>query len=83
MGGSRVFSRGGARLFEFAPNGTYVREIGQGLYGFLFAHVVRIDPQDNIWVVDEGSNMVIKFSPEGRVLMTMGRKPEAIRVPGS
>jgi DNA-binding beta-propeller fold protein YncE len=81
VGGSRVFTRGGARLFEFAPNGTYIREIGQGLYGFLFAHVVRIDLQDNIWVVDEGSNMVIKFSPEGRVIMTMGRKSESVNVP--
>src|SRR5579863_1195386 len=80
-GGSRTFTHGGARLFEFAPNGTYMREIGQGLYGFLFAHVVRIDPQDNIWVVDEGSSMVIKFDPAGRVLLTLGRKPEAVRVP--
>src|SRR5579863_413607 len=28
-GGSRTFTHGGARLFEFAPNGTYMREIGQ------------------------------------------------------
>lgn len=83
VGGSRVFTRGGARLFEFAPNGAYIREIGQGLYGFLFAHVVRVDPQDNIWVVDEGSNMVIKFAPDGRVLMAMGRKPESVRVPAA
>jgi len=83
VGGSRVFTRGGARLFEFAPNGNYIREIGQGLYGFLFAHVVRVDPQDNIWVVDEGSNMVIKFAPDGRVLMAMGRKPESVRVPAA
>ncbi|MBZ5578459.1 MAG: peptidyl-alpha-hydroxyglycine alpha-amidating lyase family protein [Acidobacteriia bacterium] len=80
MGGSRVFTHGGARLFEFTPNGTYVREIGQGLYGFLFAHAVRIDPRDNIWVVDEGSSMIMKFNPEGRVLMTLGRKPESINV---
>jgi len=83
MGGSRVFTRGGARLFEFAPNGNFVREIGQGVYGFLFAHVVRVDPQDNIWVVDEGSSMVIKFDPSGRILMTMGRKPESVRVPAA
>jgi DNA-binding beta-propeller fold protein YncE len=84
VGTERVFARGNgaARLFEFEPSGKFVREIGQGLYGFVFAHVVRVDPQDNIWVVDEGSNMVIKFNPEGRVVMTMGRKPEAIRVPG-
>ena len=81
MGGSRTFTHGGARLFEFAPNGTFMREIGQGVYGFLFAHVVRIDPQDNIWVVDEGSSMVIKFDPTGRILLTLGRKPEAVRVP--
>src|SRR5262252_498366 len=81
VGGSRTFTHGGARLFEFAPNGNYLREIGVGMYGFLFAHVVRVDAQDNIWVVDEGSNMVIKFSPDGRVAMTMGRKPESIRVP--
>jgi len=83
MGGSRTFTHGGARLFEFAPNGTFMREIGQGVYGFLFAHVVRIDPQDNIWVVDEGSSMVIKFDPGGRILLTLGRKPEAVRVPAA
>ena len=84
LGTERSFVRGngGSRLFEFDPTGKYIREIGQGLYGFIFAHTVRIDPQDNIWVVDEGSNMVIKFNPEGRVLMTMGRKPEALFVPG-
>jgi hypothetical protein len=46
------------------------------LYGFVFAHAVRVDPQDNIWAVDEGANMVIKFNPEGRVVMTLGRRPE-------
>jgi len=81
LGTRRTFARGAARLFEFDPSGKFIREIGQGLYGFVFAHTVRIDRQDNIWVVDEGSNMVIKFDPEGRVVMTMGRKPEAIPVP--
>ncbi len=83
FGTSRAFANGGARLFEFDPNGKFVREIGQGLYGFVFAHTVRVDPQDNIWVVDEGSNMVIKFNPEGRVVMTMGRKAEELRVPAA
>jgi sugar lactone lactonase YvrE len=64
------------RLFEFDAKGTYIREIGEGLYGFVFAHAVRVDSKDNIWAVDEGSNMVIKFNPEGRVLMTLGRRPE-------
>src|SRR6266566_4426279 len=81
LGASRVFTHGGARLFEFGPGGNFVREIGQGAYGLMFAHTVRVDPQDNIWVVDEGSNMIIKFNPEARVVMTMGRKPESVPVP--
>ena len=73
-GTNRVFVRSASRLFEFDQTGKYVREIGQGLYGFVQAHAVRVDPQDNIWVVDEGSNMIIKFDPEGRVLMNLGQK---------
>ncbi len=74
-----VYTRSGeTRLFEFDQNGVFVREIGQGLYGFAFAHAVRVDPQDNIWAVDEGSNMVIKFNPAGRVVMVLGRRPEAV-----
>jgi hypothetical protein len=83
MGTNRAFVRNAARLFQFDQNGKYVREIGQGLYGFVFAHAVRVDRQDNIWVIDEGSNMIIKFDPDGRVLMTLGRKPEAINVPAA
>ena len=80
LGGSRVFTHGGSRLFEFDEKGTYVREIGVGIYGFVFAHVVRVDPQDNIWVVDEAANLVMKFDPNGRILMTIGRKPESINI---
>jgi len=80
IGTSRTFTHGGARLLEFDQNGAYVREIGQGLYGFLWAESVKVDPQDNIWVVDRGASLVIKFDPEGRVAMVMGRKPEAITV---
>ena len=62
-----VFTRSAkTRLFEFDQNGDYVREIGEGNYGFEFAHSVRVDPQDNIWAVDEGTNMVIKFNPAGQ-----------------
>jgi hypothetical protein len=74
-----VYTRSGeTRLFEFDQNGTFVRELGQGLYGFTFAHAVRVDKDDNVWAVDEGSNMVIKFNPAGRVVMTLGRRPEAV-----
>src|ERR1700722_9274704 len=77
VGTSRQFGRGAAaRLYEFDEKGNFMREIGKGTYAQAFAHTVRVDPQDNIWMVDEGSNMIVKFSPEGKVLMTIGRKPE-------
>ena len=83
-----VFSRGGsstgpayaetaAQLLEFAPDGKYIREIGKNLYAWSFAHSVRIDKQDNIWAVDKGSDMIVKFNPEGRVMFVSGRKQEA------
>ena len=77
----RVFvytQSGDTRLLEFDEDGDYLREIGAGLYGFEFAHKVRVDRDDNIWAVDEGSNMVIKFNSEGRVTMVLGRRPEAV-----
>src|SRR6185312_10562616 len=66
------------RLFEFDEKGTYVREIGEGAYNFEFAHSVRVDSQDNIWVVDEGTNTVTRFNPEGHITMVIGRRPPAV-----
>jgi len=82
VGGSRVFTHGGSRLFEFDRSGKYVRELGEGVYGFEFAQSVKVDPKDNVWVVDRGSSMVIKFGADGHVAMTLGRKPEAVAEAG-
>ena len=84
LGTERHFHRGagGARLFEFDQSGKYLREIGQGLYGFIFAHTVRVDPQDNIWTVDEGAGTIVKFNPQGQVQMVLGRTPEYLPMPG-
>ena len=69
------------RLFQFDRAGNFVKEIGKGYYGFEFAHSVRVDKDDNIWTVDEGTNLVTKFSPEGKVLMVLGRRPPAVDGP--
>jgi DNA-binding beta-propeller fold protein YncE len=67
-----------AQLFEFDQTNKYVREWGPDMYGASFAHAVRVDKDDNVWVVDEGSNMVIRFNPQGLVTLVLGRKAEAI-----
>jgi DNA-binding beta-propeller fold protein YncE len=66
-----------SQLLEFGPDGRYLREIGHNLYAWSYGHVVRIDKDDNIWAVDKGSDMVVKFNPAGRVEMVFGRKKEA------
>lgn len=82
-----VFSRGNttgpafgataAQILEFGPDGKYIREIGHNLYAWSYAHAIRVDKDDNLWAIDKGSDMIIKFNPEGRVVMVFGRKKEA------
>ena len=72
-----AYGAAAAQLLEFAPDGRFIREIGHNLYAWSFAHSVKVDRQDNICVTDKGSDMVIKFTPEGRVAMVFGRKQEA------
>ena len=67
-----------AELFEFDEQNKFVKEWGQNAYGFSFAHAVRVDKEDNVWVVDEGANMVMKFNPAGLITLVLGRKDEAI-----
>src|SRR5881409_3326892 len=66
-----------SQILEFGPDGKYIREVGKNLYAWSFAHTVRVDRDDNLWAVDKGSDMVVKFNPEGRVVMVFGRKKEA------
>ena len=72
-----AYGAAAAQLLEFDANGDYLREIGHHLYAWSFAHTVKVDREDNVWVTDKGSDMVIKFNPEGRVDMVFGRKQEA------
>src|SRR6476620_9146989 len=80
LGDNRTFYRNGSRLYQFDQGGKFVRELGQDVYGFNAAFGLRIDPQDNVWTIDAGASQVVKFDPEGRVALVLGRKPEAISV---
>ncbi|MBI2833651.1 MAG: 6-bladed beta-propeller [Acidobacteria bacterium] len=87
-----VFSRGNSasgpafgatasQLLEFEGKGKFVREIGKNLAAWSYAHSVRIDKDDNIWAVDKGSNVVVKFNPAGRVIAIYGRRDEPTHGP--
>lgn len=70
-----VLTRGQQAFFEFDDRGTYVRAFGDRL--FTRAHGLRIDRDGNIWATDVGAHTVMKFSPSGELLLTLGTKGEA------
>ena len=75
-----AFAPTAAQLLEFDRNGKFIREIGKDLYAWAFAHTVRIDRDDNIWAIDKGSDMVVKFNQAGKVEMVFGRRKESAEV---
>ncbi|MEA2874777.1 MAG: hypothetical protein QOH67_5152 [Hyphomicrobiales bacterium] len=81
IGTMRPFAHGGSRLFQFDRTGKFMKEVGKDTYAFMAAAQARVDPEDNLWVVDEMSNTVMKFDPQGRVAMLLGRKAESEFVP--
>jgi len=72
-----AYGAAATQVLEFGPDGKYLREIGKNLYAWSYGHVVRVDKDDNIWAIDKGSDMIVKFNPQGRVVMVFGRKKEA------
>ena len=71
-----LYGNATTQILVFDRNGMLVREIGQNVYGLGYSHSIRIDRYDNIWVVDKGTNAVVKFNPAGYVTMNLGRRPE-------
>jgi hypothetical protein len=59
-------------IMAFDRNGKFLRAWGQGM--FKTTHFLRTDRDGNVWVTDRGDHQVFKFSPEGKLLMTLGKK---------
>jgi sugar lactone lactonase YvrE len=71
-----LYGNASTQLLEFDQTGKFVREIGKGVYGIGYSHGVRFDKYDNLWVVDKGTNAVVRFNPAGYVTLNLGRRPE-------
>jgi DNA-binding beta-propeller fold protein YncE len=59
-------------VLAFDESGKFLRSWGRGMFGR--RHGIRVDPDDNVWVLDYGDHQVFKFTPEGKLLMTLGEK---------
>ena len=73
-----VFQRnavGKPQLFEFGPDRNLIRTVGDDVIGHQEkAHGMAIDAQDNVWICDANGATVMKLSPQGKLLMTLGVK---------
>ena len=70
-----VLTRGERTFFEFDENGAFVRSFGDRL--FTRSHGLAIDADGNLWATDVGGHIVVKLSPQGDTLLTIGTKGEA------
>ncbi len=70
-----VFHRGEHPIMEFAPDGRMARSWGEGL--FIRPHAIRVDPEGNIWTVDNDTHQVLKMDSSGRVRMVIGRRGQS------
>jgi streptogramin lyase len=71
-----VFHRSDPTILQFNPAGKLIASFGAGL--FAQAHGMTIDREGNVWVTDAQAmngkgQQVFKFSPDGKVLMTLGK----------
>jgi sugar lactone lactonase YvrE len=88
-------------ILKFDASGKLVKSFGAGM--FIFPHGIFVDPTGNVWVTDGRAasaqeiekfpsakgkgDQVFKFSPEGKVLLTLGKAgvggnpPEALFEP--
>jgi sugar lactone lactonase YvrE len=66
---------GKPQLFEFGPDRKRIRTIGEDVIGHqVKAHGMAIDRDDNVWICDADGATIMKLSPEGKLLMTLGVK---------
>jgi sugar lactone lactonase YvrE len=70
-----ALNRGPKPLMEFDADGKFIRAFGDGL--FVRSHGLRIDRDGNLWATDVGGHIVLKLSPQGQVLLTLGTKGQA------
>jgi hypothetical protein len=81
-----VFERCGANscanstvdpILQFDPSGKLIRSFGGGK--FVFPHGIEFDKDGNVWIVDAGvvdgvkGNQIVKYAPDGRILLELGK----------
>src|SRR5262245_616513 len=64
--GGPAYGATASQLLLFDASGKFLKEIGKNLYAWSYAHDIRFDKDDNLWAIDKGSDMIVRFNPEGK-----------------
>jgi DNA-binding beta-propeller fold protein YncE len=67
-----VFHRAKQPILVFDRDGKYLRSWGDDFINM--AHGLRIDPDNNVWITDIGNHQLLKFNPDGKLLLSLGQK---------
>jgi DNA-binding beta-propeller fold protein YncE len=70
-----VFNRGQHPVIVFDRHGTFLRSWGEGV--FRRAHGITIGPDDTMWLTDDLHHTIRQFSPDGKLLLTIGNPDQA------
>jgi hypothetical protein len=63
------------QLFKFDANHKLILQVGQNVIGYQDkAHGMAVDAEDNVWITAAGGATVMKLSPEGKLLLTIGER---------
>jgi DNA-binding beta-propeller fold protein YncE len=69
-----VFNRGRHPVIVYDADGNFLRSWGEGI--FWRAHGIHIGPDDSIYCTDDNAQTIQKFTPEGKLLLTIGTRGE-------
>jgi DNA-binding beta-propeller fold protein YncE len=69
-----VFNRGAHPVIVFDRDGKFLRSWGEGV--FRRAHGITIGPDDSLWLTDDLHHTIRHFSPDGKLLLTIGNPDE-------
>ena len=75
-----VFNRGQHPVIVFDRDGTFLRSWGEGV--FRRAHGITIGPDDTMWLTDDLHHTIRQFTPDGKLLLTIGNPDQASTLHG-
>ncbi len=75
-----VFCRGEHPVIVFDREGRFLRSWGEGLVRR--AHAVTVDADEMVWLTDDTHHTIRKFTPDGKLLLTIGDPDKASELQG-